>query len=298
MLVAQGEEPPCFLQLFQGSMVLHRGRREDTASQTAGWRLFCVRGAVAVEASLCEVECCCSSLRSRGCVLLLSAQQRALYLWRGCKAHPNTHQLARHTVERLVHTCPPELGLSPDVSLRVQEVEEGAEPADFWAAIGQQDRKAYDCMLQDPGKYNFTPRLFHLSVQSGTFKGVELLNPSRMAGVVMAMPFLQESLYSVSQPAVFLLDNCLEVYLWQSREAAQCQRPHWDRERKCVMETTLQYCKERNPRRPPLAYLIEDGSEPLTFTNVFSQWSPRTELQGEAPRKKLTLVQDAITACT
>lgn len=36
---------------------------------------------------------------------------------------------------------------------------------------------------------------------------------------------------------------------------------------------------ERNPRRPPLAYLIEDGAEPLTFTNVFPQWSPRTPSQ-------------------
>ncbi|XP_063079001.1 supervillin isoform X2 [Engraulis encrasicolus] len=296
--VAQGEEPPCLLQLFQGGMVLHMGRREDTAAQTAGWRLFCVRGSASVEASLCEVACCCSSLRSRGCLILLGAQQRALYLWRGCKAHPNTQQLARHTVERLVHLCPPEMGLSPDVSLHVQEVEEGAEPAEFWAAIGQQDRKAYDCMLQDPGKYNFTPRLFHLSAESGTFRAVELLNPSRMPGVVIAMPFLQETLYSVSHPALFLLDNCLELYLWQSGEETHCQRPHWDRERKCAMETTLQYSKERNPRRPPLAYLIEDGREPLTFTNVFSQWSPNTQLQGDVPCKKLTLVQDALESLT
>ena len=56
------------------------------------------------------------------------------------------------------------------------------------------------CFPTDPGKYNFTPRLFHLSVQSGTFKGVELLNPSRVTGVAMAMPFLQDNLYSVSQP--------------------------------------------------------------------------------------------------
>ncbi|XP_048102514.1 supervillin isoform X1 [Alosa alosa] len=294
VLVAQGEEPPCFLQLFQGGLVLHRGRRED--NNTAGWRLFCVKGAVPVEASLSEVECCCSSLRSHGSLLLLSIQQGALYLWNGCKVQPSTRQVARHTVEQLLHTCPPELGLSPDTSLRVHEVEEGAEPTEFWAAIGQQDRKAYDCMLQDPGKYTFTPRLFHLSAQSGAFNAVEILNPARVTGVVMPMPFLQESLYSVSQPALFLLDNCLEVYLWQSSEPADRQRPHWDKEKKCAMETTLQYCRERNPRRPPLAYLIEDGAEPLTFTNVFPEWCPRTPPQGEAPRKKLTLVQDVLDA--
>ncbi|XP_062389043.1 supervillin isoform X2 [Sardina pilchardus] len=296
VLVAQGEEPPCFLQLFQGGMVHHRGRREDRVDNTAGWRLFCVKGAMPMEASLCEVECCCSSLRSRGSLLLLSIQQGALYLWNGCKLQPSTRQVARHTVEKLLETCPPELGLSPDTSLRVHEVEEGAEPTEFWAAIGQQDRKAYDCMLQDPGKYTFTPRLFHMSAQSGDFNAVEILNPARMTGVVMPMPFLQDSLYSVSQPALFLLDNCLEVYLWQSSEPAHGQRPHWAKERKCALETTLQYCRERNPRRPPLAYLIEDGAEPLTFTNVFPEWSPRTPAQGEAPRKKLTLVQDALDA--
>ena len=44
--------------------------------------------------------------------------------------------------------CPPELGLSSESPSRVQEVEEGAEPVEFGNAIGQQDRKAYDCMLQ------------------------------------------------------------------------------------------------------------------------------------------------------
>lgn len=44
--------------------------------------------------------------------------------------------------------CPPELGLSKSSPVTVQVVEEGSEPADFWTALGQMDRKAYDCMLQ------------------------------------------------------------------------------------------------------------------------------------------------------
>ena len=48
--------------------------------------------------------------------------------------------------------CPAELGLSSDSPLRVKEVEEGSEPVEFWNAIGQQDRKAYDCMLQGKNK--------------------------------------------------------------------------------------------------------------------------------------------------
>lgn len=55
-------------------------------------------------------------------------------------------------------------------------------------------------LLPDPGKYNFTPRLFHLSAASGTFRAEELHSPARLPGVVMALPFVQESLYSVPTP--------------------------------------------------------------------------------------------------
>ncbi|KAG9264219.1 supervillin-like isoform X1 [Astyanax mexicanus] len=291
VIIKEGEEPPCFLQLFQGGLVIHGG---VSSNRTGGWRLFCVRGAVPVEANLLEVECCCSSLRSRGSLLLLNSQQGVLYLWHGCKVHATARQVAKHTVQQLTNMCPPEMGLSSGQTLNIKEVEEGAEPAEFWNIIGPQDRKSYDCMLQDPGKYTFTPRLFHLSAQSGTFKGEELLSPSRATGVVMAMPFVQQCLFSVPQPALFLLDNSMEVYLWQSSTAPDSKRSQWDAERKCAMETALQYCRERNPRRPPLAYLIQEGVEPLTFTNVFPSWESSATQKDSSACKKLTLVREAL----
>ncbi|XP_051571140.1 supervillin-like isoform X2 [Myxocyprinus asiaticus] len=295
VFVTEGEEPPCFLQLFQGGMVIHR---RHSSRDTGGWRLFCVRGDVPVEGSLLEVECSCSSLRSRGSLLLLNSQQGVLYLWHGCKAHSRARQVAKQTVQCLTQMCPSELGLTTGRCVNVQEVEEGKESAAFWKDIGPQDRKLYDCMLQDPGKFNFTPRLFHLSAQSGTFKGVELISPSHVNGVITAMPFLQDKIYAVPHPTLFLLDNYLEVYLWQSSEATVSQRPHWDKEKKCAMETALQYCRERNPRRPPMAYLIDEGAEPLTFTNIFPSWEIRVtpELQDCIVHKKLVLVQDALAA--
>ncbi|XP_051988644.1 supervillin-like isoform X3 [Xyrauchen texanus] len=295
VFVTEGEEPPCFLQLFQGGMVIHR---QHSSRDTDGWRLFCVRGDVPVEGSLLEVECSRSSLRSRGSLLLLNSQQGVLYLWHGCKAHSRARQVAKQTVQCLIQMCPSELGLTTGRCVNVQEVEEGRESAAFWQVIGPQDRKLYDCMLQDPGKYKFTPRLFHLSAQSGTFKGVELISPSHVNGVITAMPFLQDKMYAIPHPTLFLLDNYLEVYLWQSGEASVSQCPHWDKEKKCAMETALQYCRERNPRRPPFAYLIDEGAEPLTFTNIFPSWEMRVkpELQDCIVHKKLVLVQDALAA--
>lgn len=116
--------------------------------------------------------------------------------------------------------------------------------------------------------------------------------------------------------ALFLLDNRLEVYLWQREVPEQMESPapacsRWQSERRCAMEMVLQYCRggmeseefvesehhnitvmfcffflisvspEVNPRRPPLAYLISEGAEPLTFTNVFPHWerSPEANTQ-------------------
>uniref|UniRef100_A0A8C4H146 Supervillin d n=1 Tax=Dicentrarchus labrax TaxID=13489 RepID=A0A8C4H146_DICLA len=277
VLVSEGKEPPCFLQLFQGGLIIHKGSREDSANNTGGWRMFCVRGEAEVEASLVEVDCQHASLRSRSSLVLLNAQKGRLYLWHGCKAHASARQVAKRAADKVTQRCPSELGLSSGSNVKVEEVEEGSEPADFTKALGLQDKKAYDCMLQDPGKYNYTPRLFRLSASSGVFEGEEQLYPARVTEGVMAMPFLQENLYSAQQPALFLLDNRMEVYLWQGwqPEDTQCTgsaKIRWNNERKCAMETVLQYCKEKNPRRPPLAYLVLAGCEPLTFTNIFPYW--------------------------
>ncbi|KAL0984456.1 hypothetical protein UPYG_G00141790 [Umbra pygmaea] len=302
VLVAQGKEPPCFLQVFQGGLVIHKGSREDArTSNTAAWRLYCVRGEDAAEASLVEVECCCASLRSRATLVLLNANQGQLYLWHGCKSHAGAREVGTRTMERLKQTLPSELGLNSNSSLKVEEVEEGTEPEGFWDALGQLDRKAYDCMLKDRAKYNFTPRLFHLSASSGVFEGEELLSPARVADAVMAMPFLQENLYSAQQPALFMLDNRMEVYLWQGRqpddgECTGSAKIRWENQKKCAMETVLQYCKEKNSRHPPQAYLVLAGSEPLTFTNIFPYWErdPSIVPQAEGARTKVTPVQDAL----
>uniref|UniRef100_A0A8C1CTN1 Supervillin d n=1 Tax=Cyprinus carpio carpio TaxID=630221 RepID=A0A8C1CTN1_CYPCA len=302
VLVTQGKEPPCFLQLFQGGLVIHRGSRDDSSKNTGDWRLFCVRGETEMEGSLVEVECCCASLRSRASLLLLGVQKGHLYLWHGCKSHPGARKVGKKTVERLTQTCPCELGLNSNSSLKVHEIEEGTEPKEFWDALGKQDRKAYDCMLQDPGKYNFTPCLFRLSASGGTFQAEEQFGPAQVIGTVMAMPFLQENLYSAPQPALFLVDNRMEVYLWQGQqpEDAECTgsaKIRWDNEKKCAMETTLQYCQEKNSRRPPQAYLILAGAEPLTFTNIFPYWEkdPNIKVQVEGARNKVILVKDALS---
>uniref|UniRef100_H3ASN6 HP domain-containing protein n=1 Tax=Latimeria chalumnae TaxID=7897 RepID=H3ASN6_LATCH len=55
----------------------------------------------------------------------------------------------------------------------------------------------------------------------------------------------------------------------------------------------------KNPKRPPRAYLIHAGAEPLTFTNIFPQWEPVLEIaifsfKTDAVQNKVMLVQDVL----
>ncbi|XP_054846828.1 supervillin isoform X4 [Eublepharis macularius] len=304
--VLQGKEPPCFLQCFQGGMIVHAGRREEEEENTqSDWRLYCVRGEVSLEGNLLEVACHCSSLRSRTSMIVLNINKALIYLWHGCKAQPHTKDVGRTAANKIKEQCPLEAGLHSSSKVTIHECDEGSEPLGFWDALGRRDRKAYDCMLQDPGKFNFTPRLFILGSSSGEFSATEYIYPARDPSVVNSMPFLQEDLYTAPQPALFLVDNHHEVYLWQGwwpveNEIAGSARIRWASDRKCAMETVLQYCQGKNVKKPPKSYLIHAGLEPLTFTNMFPSWEHRediaeiTEMDAEASNQ-IILVEDVLS---
>ncbi|XP_066171582.1 supervillin isoform X12 [Sylvia atricapilla] len=303
--VLQGKEPPCFLQCFQGGMIVHAGRREEEEENAqSDWRLYCVRGEVPNEGNLLEVACHCSSLRSRTSMIVLNINKALIYLWHGCKAQSHTKDVGRTAANKIKEQCPLEAGLHSSSKVTIHECDEGSEPLGFWDALGRRDRKAYDCMLQDPGKFNFTPRLFSLSSSSGEFSATEYVYPSRDPAVVNSMPFLQEDLYTAPQPALFLVDNHHEVYLWQGwwpveNKITGSARIRWATDRKCAMETVLRYCKGKNVKKPPKSYLIHAGLEPLTFTNMFPSWEHRediaeiTEMDADVSNQ-IILVEDVL----
>uniref|UniRef100_A0A673WUJ4 Supervillin a n=1 Tax=Salmo trutta TaxID=8032 RepID=A0A673WUJ4_SALTR len=303
--VQQGKEPPCFLQCFNGGMVVHAGKREEEEVNSQNdWRLYCVRGEVPVEGHLLEVACHCSSLRSRTSMVLLSVSKATMYLWHGCKAQLHTRDVGSTTANKIKEQCPLEAGLHSSSKVTIHECDEGTEPTGFWEALGRRDRKAYDCMIQDPGKFNFTPRLYQLSSTSGEFVAVEFFYPARVTEAVNSLPFLQEDLYNASQPGLFLVDNHHEVYLWQGwwpqdGESPGSARIRWDADRKCAMETVLQYCTEKNEKKPPKSYLIHAGLEPLTFTNMFPCWEHREDIAEITEREaevcnQIILVEDVL----
>ncbi|XP_062284538.1 supervillin [Scomber scombrus] len=303
--VQQGREPPCFLQCFNGGMIVHSGKREEEEENTqSDWRLYCVRGEVPVEGHLLEVASHCSSLRSRASMILLNINKAIIYLWHGCKTQLHTRSVGNTAALKIKEQCPLEAGLHSSSKVTIHECDEGVEPPGFWEALGRKDRKAYDCMLQDPGKFNFTPRLFQLSSTSGEFVATEFFHPSRAPDLVSSLPFLQEDLYNASQPALFLVDNFHEVYLWQGwwpqdSECTGSARIRWDADRKCAMETVLQYCREKNDKKSQKSYLIHAGLEPLTFTNMFPSWEHREDVAEITEREaevcnQIILVEDVL----
>ncbi|XP_047223097.1 supervillin isoform X3 [Girardinichthys multiradiatus] len=303
--VQQGKEPPCFLQCFNGGMIIHAGKREEEEENTQSeWRLYCVRGEVPVEGHLLEVACHCSSLRSRASMILLNINKALIYLWHGCKSQLHTRSVGSRAALKIKEQCPLEAGLHSSSKVTIHECDEGVEPPGFWEALGRKDRKAYDCMLQDPGKFNFTPRLFQLCSTSGEFVATEFFHLSRAPDLVSSLPFLQEDLYNTLQPALFLVDNFHEVYLWQGwwpqdSESTGSARIRWDADRKCAMETVLLYCKEKNEKKPQKSYLIHAGLEPLTFTNMFPSWEHREDVAEITEREaevcnQIILVEDVL----
>ncbi|XP_068604471.1 supervillin-like [Brachionichthys hirsutus] len=301
--VQQGKEPPCFLQCFNGGMIVHAGKREEENSQSE-WRLYCVRGEVPMEGHLLEVACHCSSLRSRASMVMLNINKAAMYLWHGCKTQLHTRSVGSTAALKIKEQCPLEAGLHSSSKVSIHECDEGVEPPGFWEALGRKDRKAYDCMLQDPGKFNFTPRLFQLSSTSGEFVAAEFFHLSRAPGVISSLPFLQEDLYNAPQPALFLVDNFHEVYLWQGwwpqdSESTGSAGIRWDADKKCAMETVLQYCRAKKEKKSQKSYLIHAGLEPLTFTNMFPSWEHGEDVaeitEGEAEGcNQIILVEDVL----
>lgn len=89
--VSMGEEPPAFLNLFQGGLIVHQGRRDDHTHKQ--WKLFVVRGELENEGHLLEVEVTSTHLRSRGCLILANMLTGVIHLWHGAKALKHTRKV-------------------------------------------------------------------------------------------------------------------------------------------------------------------------------------------------------------
>lgn len=282
--VLQGKEPPSFMNLFQGQMVVHIGKREEEETNTQGlWRFYSVRHEKRNEMCLIEIQAQISSLRSRSSFILLNVQTGKVFIWHGAKSPQYTRTLALDAVNSIQERHPLEIGLPENINLNITEINEGCEKPEFWMALRSRDRSQYMSLLNDPRSYSFSLRLFQFTSVSGIIDVTEIRNPTILPDIIAPYPFLQSDLYKVSQPALFLLDNGYEVYLWQGwwpegdeeiENVLTGSAPtRFMVERHCAMQTAVDYCQAKNLSAPIKPYLVYAGLEPLKFINIFPFWS-------------------------
>uniref|UniRef100_U3BHR1 Villin-like protein n=1 Tax=Callithrix jacchus TaxID=9483 RepID=U3BHR1_CALJA len=236
--VTMGSEPPHFLAIFQGQLVVFQERaghhgREQSAPTT---RLFHVQGSDSYSTKTVEVPARASSLDSNDIFLLVIAG--VCYLWFGKGCNGDQREMARVAVTV--------------ISKKNEEtVLEGQEPPHFWEALG--GRAPYPSNKRLPEEVpSIQPRLFECSSQMGCLV---------LAEVVF---FSQEDLGPYD---VMLLDTWQEIFLWLGgATGAWKEAVAWGQE----------YLKA-HPAGRSLAtpiVLVKQGHEPPTFTGWFFTWDP------------------------
>ncbi|XP_033176364.1 supervillin isoform X3 [Bombus impatiens] len=303
--VVQGYEPAAFLNLFSGGMIVHSGKKTNTKCDER-WRLYICRGTLESEVSLIEIPCSTRQLRSRGSLILLDTKNNKIYVWHGSNSLPHIKQHAVNAAAKLKKNRPQETGLTSEGDIEIFEIDEGMEPEEFINALGQMNKKLYVSLEKDQLQEH-TPRLFHLSSISKEFKSVEMLCPHR-ASLPTPFPFLQEDLYQVHQPALFLLDNKNELWIWQgwwpntgAEDQSGSKAVRWQAERRAAMTMAMQYWQRIHPEtnKYPI-YLVWAGLEPLQFINLFPTWTYRDDIaelnieDGRNPGEVLTVESELI----
>ncbi|KAK6630980.1 hypothetical protein RUM44_003152 [Polyplax serrata] len=281
--VVQGFEPPVFLNLFKGTMVVHRGKR-FLNDEYPTWRLYICRGEVETESVLFEVPCSMRQLRSVASFLLVNNRKGMLIVWHGYHSCEHSRKVILSAVRQIQKNKPLEFGFSSQ-SIEVREEVEGRESSELLGILGADNRQLYWSFLSNETFKVTTPRLFHLTSISGQFQSMELASPYLNKEVTTPLPFVQADLYSASQPALFLLDTGTCLWLWQgwkddSLETDRGSGNHrFQAERRAAMSTALDYWAHKYGTSGTIrAYLIWAGLEPLVFTNQFPFWTDRDDV--------------------
>ncbi|GBP24047.1 hypothetical protein EVAR_10148_1 [Eumeta japonica] len=291
--VAQGNEPAAFLNLFQGNLVIHQGKKDMDKSR---YRLYVTRGNISNEAYLLQVPCSVRQLRSRGSLLLVDTEKGRLYIWHGSRSLKHTKTVAIELANKLVARKSDYLFGDKVAEVKINEVKEGEEPKEVLEALGCANKQYYNSVLKEGGKVpgiEITPRLFHFTDLAGQFEANEVLSPLRHEHLVTPFPFEQKELYSASQPALFLLDDGCALWLWQGwwpqTEGGSDIEPaeknagvgafafRWQALRAAALRTAEAYWHAARPAAKPDVRVVVAGLEPRAFIELFDAWSERDD---------------------
>ncbi|XP_040335724.1 villin-like protein isoform X5 [Herpailurus yagouaroundi] len=237
--VTMGSEPPHFLAIFQGQLVVFQGHTgHDGKEQPApATRLFHVQGTDSCNTRTVEVPARASALNSRDIFLLVTAS--VCYLWFGKGCSGDQREMARTAVTAVS-------GENKETVL------EGQEPPGFWEALGGPAPYPGNKRLPEDVS-GFQPRLFECCSHMGHLVLTEMVF------------FSQEDLDKYD---IMLLDTWQEIFLWLGEAASK-----WKKE---AVDWGQEYLKTHPAGRSPATpiVVIKQGHEPPTFTGWFLAWDP------------------------
>ncbi|XP_014901317.1 gelsolin-like isoform X1 [Poecilia latipinna] len=238
--VVQGKEPAHLMSLFGSQpMVVYRGgtSRDGGQSAPAETRLFQVRSNSAGHTRAVELDAVASNLNSNDAFVLVSPDGASL--WVGVGASDTEKQGAQQLCGIL--------GVSAS-----DELSEGGETDQFWAALGGKAEYRTSTRLKDKMDAH-PPRLFACSNKTGNFIIEEV--PGEMT---------QDDL---ATDDVMILDTWEQVFVWIGNEAQEEEKTE-------AMASAVRYIEtdpaNRDARTPIVK--IKQGFEPPTFTGWFLGW--------------------------
>lgn len=241
--VVQGKEPPHFMTIFGGRLVIYSGGKagwspEESNDGPGDTYLLHVRGTSKLNTKAVQVPCRAASLNSNDVFVLFT--KTSVMIWNGKGSTGDERQMASVVAK-----------LSP----REPEVLfEGQEKDAFWTALGGKEPYANDKRLQEEVTEH-VPRLFQCSNASGQF---------RVEQTSMGSELAQQDLCPED---VMLLDTYDALFLWIG-EGANID------EKKAAEVAAIEYLKTdpsgRDEGTPIIR--IKQGHEPPHFTGYFGVW--------------------------
>jgi len=254
--VVQGKEPPHFLKIFKGELIIYRGGKasgfrghQEEVQQSGNPRLFQVRGNTTGKKAL-EVEAVAASLNSNDVFVLTIPLKGFLWYGKGCSG--DERELAKTLASKV----------APRYSDDFEIMPESQETDEFWKYLGGKGEYASGMMYEEEIP-DFEPRLFLCSNANGRFEVEEICN------------FTQEDMEADD---VMLIDMHSSVFVWVGIEANVTEKSE-------AMKTALDYLKKDPAGRDMhkvQVMVVKQGYEPPQLTGLFPGWNDEVFAQGKS----------------
>ncbi|CAG9764903.1 unnamed protein product [Ceutorhynchus assimilis] len=256
--IVQWSEPALFFHGFPGSLFTFSGQ-ENAFNRNAPHLMF-IRGEVSEEIHLYELPCLKQTLRSRATFLLIAPKHKLFLYWHGSKSIKVNIGKPHEDLIKWEESW---------ADFSVQKLEEFKETSAFNDIV-----EGADLGLQKPLlKSDFSPKLFYLNSITGRFLATKVEYPLRADNVIAPFPFLQSHLYTAAQPAIFLLDNDTDVWLWKGL-VDDSNNEAFKAELKFANELAENYVKEKEVilSENVTLHFVSAGKEPADFKVIFPFW--------------------------